>query len=287
MQEQHYQPFPKPNAYRDDFDPAAPLPNDPSWGSPIGLATWLASVLLVAVVPMLFLIPYVISQGVYARGQAELARFVTTDTTAILIQMAAIVPAHLITLAIGWAIVTRFNKQPFFATLGWRSGGMRWWHHAMILVGFLGLGLIVNYFVQPQENDLIRILKSSRLALYTVAFLAVFTAPFIEELIYRGILYSPLQRSVGPPLAIAIVTLLFAIVHVPQYLGTPSTIALLLLLSLILTLIRAKTGNLLPCVILHTLFNGIQSTLLILSPELQPQSTVPQDAAAMLVHVIK
>ena len=64
-------------------------------------------------------------------------------------------------------------------------------------------------------------------ALYTVAFLAVFTAPFVEEVIYRGILYSALQRTTGTVLAVVIVTLLFAAVHVPQYWGSPSTIMLL------------------------------------------------------------
>ena len=121
------------------------------------------------------------------------------------------------------------------------------------------------------------------MVLYNVAALAVLTAPFVEELIYRGILYSPLQRSVGPPLAIVIVTLLFAAVHFPQYWGTPSTIVLLTLLSLILTVIRAKTGSLLPCVILHTVFNAIQSLLMILSPEFQPQFTAPQDVVGFFI----
>ena len=79
--------------------------------------------------------------------------------------------------------------------------------------------------------------------------------------------------------AIVIVTFLFALVHVPQYWGSPTTIILLTLLSLILTLVRAQTGNLLPCVVLHTLFNAVQSALLILNPEMNTPAAPPYPAA--------
>jgi membrane protease YdiL (CAAX protease family) len=279
-QQRYYSSLPFPEPVPEE----APIgPDNPPWGSWIAIVAWVASVLLIGIVPVIFLAPYLLSQGVHTRGQEELARFSTSDPTALLLQMAAIIPAHLLTLAIGWAIVTRFKKYPFLETLGWHSGGMRWWHYVLILVGFFGIAGVVNFLVPGQDNDMIRILRSSRLVLYTVAALAVLTAPFVEELIYRGILYSPLQRAVGVPFAIVIVTLLFTAVHVPQYWGTPSTIVLLTLLSLILTVIRARTGNLLPCVILHTVFNATQSLVMIFSPELQPQPTVPQDVVGLLV----
>ena len=88
----------------------------------------------------------------------------------------------------------------------------------------------------------------------------------VEEVVYRGVLYSAIQRSIGVKGAIAIVTALFALVHVPQYWGSPGTIILICLLSLVLTLVRVSTGNLLPCIILHTIFNGIQSLFLVLQP---------------------
>lgn len=268
IEQQEYHPSPQPVG-----------PNDPPWGSGIAIVTWMASVLMIFIVPGLFLAPYLFSKGAQNLGSEELSRFATSDPTALLIQVAAVLPAHLITLAIGWFVVTRANKHPFFSTLGWRSGGMRWWHHILILVLFMALAAVVGSLMPEQENDLLRILRSSRLALYTVAFLAVFTAPLVEELVYRGVLYSALQRSTGSVAAVAIVTMLFTAVHVPQYWGSPSTIILLTLLSLILTLVRAQTGNLLPCVILHTLFNGVQSALLILNPEMNVPAAPPDPAA--------
>jgi membrane protease YdiL (CAAX protease family) len=132
---------------------------------------------------------------------------------------------------------------------------------------------VASYFPE-QENDLTRILKSSRLAVFLVAFLATFTAPIAEEVVYRGILYSAFQRTLGVTFAVVAVTLLFALVHVPQYLPSYSTISLLLLLSLILTVIRSRTGNLWPCIVLHTIFNATQSILLILEPYINTANPV-------------
>ncbi|MBA2606965.1 MAG: CPBP family intramembrane metalloprotease, partial [Acidobacteria bacterium] len=123
--------------------------------------------------------------------------------------------------------------------------------------------------------------------LYLVAFLATFTAPLVEEVIYRGILYSAFQKTFGVGLAILFVTIVFAAVHVPQYYPSYSTIFLICLLSLVLTLIRVWTGNLLPCIVLHTLFNGIQSLVLVLQSFLPQNSDSTPEPAAFIIHFIK
>jgi len=241
-------------------------PNNPPWNSGIALAVWALSVLLIIFVPTLLLIPYIVSRAVPGMDAVQITEIATKDPTALVIQVAAILPVHLLTLFISWYVVTNFRKYRFLQTLGWNSGGVRWWHHLLILGGFVSLMVLVGMLIPEQENDLLRILKSSKLALYTVAFLAVFTAPLVEEVVYRGVLYSAFQRSLGRFAAIALVTFLFALVHVPQYWPSYSTIFLLTVLSLILTLVRVYSGNLLPCVILHTIFNGFQSALLIAEP---------------------
>jgi membrane protease YdiL (CAAX protease family) len=96
-------------------------------------------------------------------------------------------------------------------------------------------------------------------------------------------LYSAIQRSIGVGWAVLIVTALFAGVHFWQYWGSPGTIILICLLSLILTLIRVRTNNLLPCVVLHTIFNGLQSLSLIFFEDFS--STQPKTEA--FFHLIK
>jgi uncharacterized protein len=258
-----------------------PTPNDPPWNSWIALALWCLSVVLVVLSPVVLLLPYLASTGVLTKPQEELARFASTDPTSIVIQMAAIIPAHLFTLIFAWLVVTRRGRFSFSETLGFRSGGIRWWHQVAVFLCFFGLAALVGSYFPEKENELIRILQSSRTAVFVVAFMATFTAPLIEEVIYRGVLYSAFQRSIGVTAAIVVVTLIFAVVHVPQYYESPSTLMLLLILSLVLTLMRVYSKNLLPCIIFHTIVNGVQSAVLILEPYAKQLSS-PEATSSIL-----
>jgi len=248
--------------------PRTPTPNDPPWNGWAAVGVWALSVAFIVSLPLISLGLYAVSRGISLRDEAQLKEFILADPGAVLAQLLPILLAHLLTIAVAWVIVTRFNTHSFRRTLGWERGGFVWWHYCIILVGFFVVAAVVTSIIPETENDLIRILKSSRAAVYIVAFLATFTAPLVEEVVYRGILYSAFQRSFGVPAAFVLATVLFSIVHVPQYWPSYSTIFLLTLLSLTLTAIRVKTSNLLPCIILHTLFNGLQSVLLILEPYL-------------------
>ena len=265
---------------------SVPTPNNPSWGALAAVGVWIASVLFILIVPTLFLLPYLATIKPPLIESAEIVEFAKTDPTAIFLQILAIIPAHILTVLLAWLVVTRFKKYSFTKTLGWNSGGIgMWFAYPIILVIFFAIALIVGNFFPEQENDLIRILHSSRSAVYLVAFVATFTAPFVEEVVYRGVLYSAFQRTMGVPAAFLLVTLLFAVVHVPQYYPSYSTIFLLGMLSLILTSIRVRTNNLLPCIVLHTLFNGIQSILLILEPF--TKTTPAADPAAAIFHLFR
>ena len=258
----------------------APTPDNPPWGVLAAIGVWIASVFFILVVPSVVLLPYLATMNPPIIGTDEIIEFAKTDPTSIFLQILAIIPAHIFTLVVAWLVVTRARKFSFRRTLGWKKGGFVWWHYCIILAGFIVISSLVNEYFPEQENDLIRILQSSRSAVYIVAFVATFTAPLVEEVIYRGVLYSAFQRKFGVPAAFVFVTFLFSLVHVPQYWPSYSTIFLLALLSLTLTAIRVKANNLLPCIILHTLFNGLQSIILILEPYLKT-TEVPDPAAVI------
>ena len=260
-------------------------PNNPPWNSWTAFGVWVASVAFIVIFPNIFLLPYLANQNINFTDQATIVEFAKTDPTAILLQIAAVIPAHVFTLILVWLIVTRIRKYSFRETLGWRWNGFNFWNCLIILGGFYILSAVVSSFIPEQDNDLLRILRSSRTAVYIVAFLATFTAPLVEEVVYRGVLYSAFQRSLGIPAAVLITTFLFALVHVPQYWGSPGTIFLICLLSLILTLIRVRTGNLLPCIALHTVFNGTQSLMLILQPYVEKYME-KQPEQASLIHFL-
>lgn len=250
-----------------------PTPDNPPWGSWAALGVWAASIAFVVIFPMIFVFPYLATSGLISQRD-QLVTILKTDPTAVFLQILAIIPAHLFTIALAWFFVTGNRKYSFREMLGWEWGGFRIYHAVLISVFFYAVALGAVTIFGDIENDFDIMLKSSRYVIYVVAFFAVFTAPIVEEVVYRGMLYSAFQRSLGKVLAVLLVTFIFAGVHALQYSkdATPdyAVMSVLLLLSLTLTIIRVKTGNLLPCIVLHTVFNAFQSIIMIAEPFIRP-----------------
>jgi hypothetical protein len=152
------------------IDSLAYSPNDPPWGSLAAFSGWAISVILIIVLPGLVLMPYLLTLDPAIKDSKAIVEFAQTDKTAIFLQVLAIIPAHILTLLFAWFVVTKGRRYSFRQTLGWDSGGVRWWQYAAILIGFLAVASVVGHFVPEQENDLIRILRSSRATVYLVVF---------------------------------------------------------------------------------------------------------------------
>jgi membrane protease YdiL (CAAX protease family) len=269
---------------------AFPTPDNPPWNGWTAVGVWLASIFAIFIFPLFFLLPYLVAQGTDFTDRSKMLAL-DKDPTAILLQLVSIIPAHFFTLVLAWVVVTKFNKYSFRQTLGWKMGGLRIWQIIAIIVFFYMLAFVLTLTFGERDNEFMQMLKSSRAAVYLVAFFATFTAPLVEEVIYRGILYSAFQRKMGVVWAVVVVTAMFAAIHVPQYSKdfNPDfvTISMICLLSLSLTLIRVWTKNLLPCVVLHTVFNGSQSLLLIFAPYLEEMSKKPVEQTAFFLNLFK
>lgn len=267
--------------------PYVPTPDNPPWGSWIALVVWGISVLLVLFVPVIFVTPYMITQGIGTDDRERLQTFLLTDETAVILQLAPVILIHAVTLLIAWAVVTKFNTYSFRQTLGWKMNGFRGWYAFALTIMFYVIAFSMTLVFGDVENDFERMLSSTKYAVYFVAFFATFTAPIVEEVIYRGLLYSAFQRRFGVVLAVLFTSTLFTLVHVPQYSLSAApdhaTIATLFLLSLTLTVLRAKTGNLLPSIVLHTVFNAIQAAVLIAYPFLKSADPVVEPTASLLL----
>lgn len=247
--------------------PTAVNPDNPPWGIIAALSAWFASIVMLAVVPNLCVLPYL----AYRYGGTSTSRdALLNDKTFMFLFVLGWLPAHLLTLALIWAIATRLGKRSLKEVFGWSwSLNLGFWRSAgLALLLFLLTFLLLARFGGP-KTDLDRILESSRAAAITLAALAVLTAPLVEEMIYRGLLYSAFRRALGQWPAVAIVTCMFAGLHVVQYWPNFGAISSITLLSLALTLIRARSGRLLPCFVVHLIFNGVQSVIIVLEPYLR------------------
>jgi membrane protease YdiL (CAAX protease family) len=251
------------------FAPPAPSagPDNPPWGILMAFVAWLSSIAVLFILPNIFLAPYIAYhyQGLPKPTQDVLF----SDKTLVLLLVSSWLPAHLLTLLVIWAIATKLGKFSLKEVFGWSwSPNFGVWKSAGFAASLFAIAWVITAVFGGKDTDLDRILQSSRAAALMLAFLAVATAPLVEEMIYRGLLYSALQRVTGRLFAVLIVAGMFAGLHVFQYRQNIGAILSIAILSLSLTALRAKTGRLLPCYVIHLIFNGVQSLIIVFYPYL-------------------
>lgn len=187
---------------------------------------------------------------------------------AAIFSLAVTLMMHVAGFVAAWLVVTRIRRRPFWRTLGWGWTPQFRPVHAIGLAFLMtGVAVALNYSLPDRETDLEKLLKMGVAIRIMVAALAVVTAPLIEEIVYRGVIYSSVEGLMGKGAAVTFVTLLFALVHAPQYWGSVASLTAILSLSFVLTLLRAWTGKLLPCVATHLFYNAIQAVALLMAPE--------------------
>lgn len=219
---------------------------------------------MLALVPNICVLPYLAYRY---RGVAATKEMLFADKTFVFLFVLGWLPAHLLTLTLIWAVATRLGKRSIKEVFGWSwSPAFGFWRSAALAVSMFITTLVLVGFFGGQKTELDQILESSRAAAVTLATIAVLTAPLVEEMIYRGLLYSAFQRAIGQWGAVIVVAGMFAGLHVYQYWPNAGAISSITLLSVVLTTLRARTGRLLPCYVVHLVFNGIQSVLIILEP---------------------
>jgi uncharacterized protein len=268
-------------------------PENPPWAQPHWLGgvkaflIWVGSVACLLFVPLILVVPYMFYRAA-TEGQGVLAGL-ANDKIFLFLSVLGVIPAHALTFFMAYLVVTGRRSYPFLKTLGfsWPAG----WSTlkgmvicTLIAAGLFAAGAVVTQIFPGEKTQLDMLIESSFAARVVTAFLAVATAPLVEELIYRGMLYPAIARVLGSGVAIALVSLLFAAVHFLQYQNNLGVIGVITLVSVTLTTVRAYTRRLLPCFVIHLVFNGIQAVIFLLYPFLTkaPEPT-PQPAPADLI----
>ena len=130
----------------------------------------------------------------------------------------------------------------------------------------LGIGLLLSIFLSIIFVIIIKI-KSINLLTYSLPPYLLFTVviiyPFIEELIFRGIVLQYLDQKIKFIFANLLTSLLFLIPHFPQWIMRRYVFELLLsrsslyiiIMSLIFGLVFKKSNSLYPGIILHSTYN--------------------------------
>jgi uncharacterized protein len=155
------------------------------------------------------------------------------------------------------------EKIPVWRTLGWRplnSGSRKPW---VVYSTLIASGFVLSFLVElasaalhPKTKLPIEAFFQDRRSALVLMLLSVLLAPFFEETIFRGYIYPPIARRIGITGSIIVTGVLFGVLHAPQLWGGWAQIALLILVGIIFTYARAKTGTVLASYLLHLSYNS-------------------------------
>jgi membrane protease YdiL (CAAX protease family) len=161
---------------------------------------------------------------------------------------------YAIVFGIVMLITRHLDRREFLA---FRRPRIGWWRiagiSAMILLAVFVVSAIVSPFSNPErEQGLIpERWEPSKIAPFAAyAAVVVLVAPFVEELMFRGTGYGLLEPY-GRWVAIIGVGIAFALVH-----GLIAGFAIIATFGIGLAYLRARSGSIYPCMLLHAAFNA-------------------------------
>ncbi len=129
----------------------------------------------------------------------------------------------------------------------------------IIMLNSIILSDIFNIEIERQEiTNFMHDIKNPVHIFYII--IAIFLAPFFEEVLFRGILLPKIFQKTNFTLSIILTSIIFAILHFHI-----SAILPLFTLSLFLSLLYFWNGSLWTCIAFHMLFNACSIVLLILN----------------------
>jgi len=134
----------------------------------------------------------------------------------------------------------------------------------VVLWAVLGavLGVIFVFAAQYVQTDfrgggpLAKVASSGGPGRVLWAVLAVFIAPPVEELLFRGLMLRGLIASWGVTAAGTIVTILFFVLHLFEAIGYWPGMIAILVLSIVTLLARLRTGSVVASTAVHAAYNA-------------------------------
>lgn len=164
--------------------------------------------------------------------------------------------------------VSRVARLPFWPAVAWKPVALA---PALSLV-FSGVALAViiqfsTVFFPPPGPLPIEKLFTSRTAALLVLGTSLVVAPFFEELIFRGYIYTVLERAWGRMPAVAVSGTLFGLLHAPQLVPGWIQIGLLCLVGILFSAVRAQTGSTQASFLMHLAYNATIAGLFLSSRE--------------------
>lgn len=184
-------------------------------------------------------------------------------------------------LAYIYLFIRLYYRASFFGALKWKKMSV---HNGLrFLLGGVALSLVVMVIppLLPEKKSFpLEKMFNSPASAYAIAAFAVLIAPFMEELLFRGVLFAFFEKHGGLTFAIVSTAFLFAGLHIPEYWGAWQHVIMILIVGLTFSIVRGVSKSVTPSYILHVAYNSTLMLLLFL----QTQHFHKMPAGFLLFH---
>jgi membrane protease YdiL (CAAX protease family) len=160
-------------------------------------------------------------------------------------------------------IIRVYHGAAFWSSLRWRflrAGDVaQVIRYLTCIFGGIALAFGVNaasQIVGEKKNLPIEQLFGTRTDVLWLMAFGIAVAPIVEEIIFRGFLYPVFARRWGIPAGIVITGVLFGGMHAAQLWPAYPQIALLVVVGIVLTFARARSGSVLASYLIHVSYNS-------------------------------
>jgi len=184
------------------------------------------------------------------------------DFTALTTVLGLFVAQSVVMVTLTWLVALRPHHLGL-ADIGLRPAYSGWYRLA-VAIGLLCMPVValVNLALQsltggPAENPQLEALAPegfSWTSLIAMLLLVGVLVPFVEEVIFRGLVLGWLRKHLRFAYAAPISALFFSVVH-----GIPSLMPALAVMGLVLAAMKERSGSLWPSMIVHGVFNALMT----------------------------
>jgi uncharacterized protein len=218
--------------------------------------------LLVVAFALLLVLTTVVVSGFRAAGvsMAEIKQSITEQGLLSIIAMALLSVCLLVYLAAQMRL--RFHS-PFWRTLGWRPLHTKQLPKRTAYLGLVAGGFLLSFLVsaasslfKTKTNMPIEQFFQDRHTAVLLLIMSVTLAPLLEETVFRGYIYPVAARSFGVPIGILFTGTIFGLLHSSQLGNNWPQVGLLVLVGMIFTYARSKSGTVVASYILHVSYNS-------------------------------
>jgi membrane protease YdiL (CAAX protease family) len=119
----------------------------------------------------------------------------------------------------------------------------------------LAVQFSANFLPSPPELPIDKMLRTP-LDAWLMSIFGVFIAPFVEEVLFRGLLFPVLARSAGAVSSLVVTSILFGAIHADQLGGEWIQVSCIVFVGGVLTLVRWRFRSLASSTLVHVGYNG-------------------------------